>query len=565
MRTTIVLALTLFAFLSSPASANAAAGDSKSEAFQVDSLFATWNVPDSPGCAVAVMKDGRIAYQHGYGMADLSHNIKITPDTVFYVGSMSKQFTATATYMLAQEGKISLDDPIRKYVPEVPDFGVPITLREMLAHTSGLRDYEQLLRFDGWRLDSPDLLTDGDVLYVISRQKELNFPPATDFAYSNTNYELLGQVVSRVSGQSLRQFTTTRIFEPLGMRHTHFRDNHGEVVKDLASPYEEGHDAFFLSIPNYDTVGATNVVTTLGDLALWDQNLYTGRTGGADLIRQLLEAGKLNDGTPLNYGNGWFINTVGGLKIEETGAAGDAGYIVDMTRFPDEHLSVATLCNLASIDPQGLGIQIGDIYLNGKVSAAIAAAKAAPSAQLTPEESSKYLGTYVAPGQNFVLQIAQRADGLWARWYWGPTWIDGRIEALGENRLRFPAVEEIDFQSDGNLTLKDRGSGMRLRTLRYTRVPEYKPTAADLSQFAGRYSSRELDAPYNVTLEGDSIVIHPPKMGPRPLAPLASDLFVGSGMRVHFTRDSAGAVSGFLMSGAWNRVQNLRFEREMQP
>jgi len=172
-------------------------------------------------------------------MADLDHNVKITRATVFYVGSMSKQFTAMAILMLVQDGRISLDDPIRKYVPEVPDFGVPITLRQMLAHTSGLRDYAQLLWFDGWRLDSPDLLTDGDVSYIVSRQKELNFPPGSDYAYSNTNYELLGHVVSRVSGQSLQQFTTARIFEPLGMQHTHFRQNHGEVIRDLATPYED--------------------------------------------------------------------------------------------------------------------------------------------------------------------------------------------------------------------------------------------------------------------------------------------------------------------------------------
>ena len=189
-------------------------------------------------------------------------------------------------------------------------------------------------------------------------------------------------MVSRVSGQSLQQFTTTRIFEPLDMLHTHFRQNHGEVIRDLATPYEDGHSVFLVSVPNYDTVGATNLVTTLDDLSRWDQNLYIGRIGGPDLVRQLLEPGKLKDGIPLSYGNGWFVNTLTGLKIEETGAAGDAGYIVDMTRFPDQHLSIAVLCNLASIDPQALGIRIGDIYLNGQVSAAITAAKAPAPAQL---------------------------------------------------------------------------------------------------------------------------------------------------------------------------------------
>ena len=561
----VALLIALAAFTSR--ATNVFAADSSAQASQVDRLFGSQSNPTSPGCAVAVMKDGDPAYEHGYGMADLDHNVKITRATVFYVGSMSKQFTAMAILMLVQDGRISLDDPIRKYVPEVPDFGVPITLRQMLAHTSGLRDYEQLLWFDGWRLDSPDLLTDGDVLYIVSRQKELNFLPGSDYAYSNTNYELLGHVVSRVSGQSLQQFTTARIFEPLGMQHTYFRQNHGEVIRDLATPYEDSHGVFLVSVPNYDTVGATNVVTTLDDLARWDQNLYLGRIGGPELVRQLLEPGKLQDGIPLTYGNGWFVNNLGSLKIEETGAAGDAGYIAGMTRFPDQHLSVAILCNLASIDPQALGIRIGDIYLNGRVSAAIAASKAPAPAQLrlSPELSAKVVGTYVAPGENFILKIQRLPDGLWAHWFWGPSSINGQIETLAENRLRFPGIEQMDLGIDGNVSLKERGSGMRLRSTEYTRVPEYQPREADLLQFSGTYSSKELDVPLAVSLEGPRLILRTPKAAPCLLVALARDLFVGSGMRVRFTRDSRGAVSGLLLSGRWNRVQNLRFERMAAP
>ena len=561
----VALLIALAAFTSR--ATNVFAADASAQASQVDRLFGSQSNPTSPGCAVAVMKDGHLAYEHGYGMADLDHNVKITRATVFYVGSMSKQFTAMAILMLVQDGKISLEDPIRKYVPEVPDFGVPITLREMLAHTSGLRDYEQLLWFDGWRLDSPDLLTDDDVLYIVSRQKELNFPPGTDYAYSNTNYELLGQVIGRVSGQSLQQFTTTRIFEPLDMLHTHFRQNHGEVIRDLATPYEDGHGVFLVSVPNYDTVGATNLVTTLEDLARWDQNLYLGRIGGSDLVRELLEPGTLKDGIPLTYGNGWFVNTVDGLKIEETGAAGDAGYLAGMTRFPDQHLSVAILCNSTSVDPQALGIRIGDVYLNGRVSTAIATAKAPARAQLRlpPGRFVKFVGTYIAPGENFVLRIRQRPDGLWAQWFWGASSIDGPIEALAENRLRFPGIEEMDFGIHGSVILKDRGSGMRLRSTEYTRVPEYQPTAADLLQFSGTYSSKELDVPLEVTLDGPRLSLHKPKTPPCPLLALARDLFVGSGMRVRFTRDPQGIVSGLLLSGRWNRVQNLRFERVAAP
>lgn len=196
-----------------------AGADSPSESARVDQLFTEWDKPTSPGCALAIMREGRVIYERGYGMADLDHDVKITPTTVFHVASMSKQFTAASVLMLAQEGKLSLDDQARKYVPELPDCGVPITLQHLLHHTSGLRDQWELLTLAGWRY-SLDLITDADVLAVLSRQKTLNFLPGSRFLYSNTGFTLLAQVVKHVSGQSFRAFTSNRLFLPLGMSHT---------------------------------------------------------------------------------------------------------------------------------------------------------------------------------------------------------------------------------------------------------------------------------------------------------------------------------------------------------
>ena len=232
---------------------SAAAQETTSESNRVDRLFAEWDKPTSPGCAVAVMKDGRIVHERGYGMADLDHDVKISPTTVFHVASMSKQFTAAAILMLAEDGKISLDDPVRKYVPELPDLG-PITLRQLLHHTSGLRDQWELLGLAGWRY-SLDLITDADILAVLSRQKALNFPPGSKHLYSNSGYTLLAQVVKRVSGQSFRAYTSTRLFSPLGMSQTFFRDDHAEIVKQAAYGYAPSKDGFKLSITNFDTVG----------------------------------------------------------------------------------------------------------------------------------------------------------------------------------------------------------------------------------------------------------------------------------------------------------------------
>jgi CubicO group peptidase (beta-lactamase class C family) len=566
MHLRFAVAVAIASLAAGPVRSIAAQPDPAIHAARVDQVFAAWNGPDSPGCAVAVMKDGRIVYERGYGLADLNHDVKITPATVFDVGSMAKQFTAAAILMLAHEDRLSLDDPIRQYIPELPNFGAPITLREMLHHTSGLRDYEQLLRFDGWRLDSPDLLTDGDILYILSKQKELNFPPGSDFLYSNTNYELLARVVSRVSGQSFPDFTTARLFHPLGMSHTHFRVDHGEVVKNLAYAYERKNGRFDLSIPNYDTVGATNLLTTVEDLARWDENFYSARVGGAEVIRQLQEPGRLNDGTQLVYAEGLFVGAPGGFKIVETGDAGDAGYSANLSRFPDHHLSVATLCNNRPIDSNDLSNRVADIYLDGKLSAALAAAAGVPgSFQPDPKQLAARAGIYVDRDENFALRLEQRGQSLWAESLTGPSALGpAQLESLGPNRFRGLGMKELQFADDPNrheLTVTRWG----VPPLHCSRVPEYKPTIAELREFAGLYSTPELDVPYYLTLEGGSLVLHPPKRAAAPLKPIAADLFIGSNRRVRFTRDAQGHVSGLLMSGPWNRVENLRFQRVLPP
>ena len=315
----------------------------------VDELFEKWDSTASPGCALSVMKGGQIVYKCGYGMADLDQDIPIRPDTVFHVASVSKQFTATAIVLLAQEGKLSLDDEVRKYVPELPDFGVPITLRHLIHHTSGLRDQWALLGLAGWRY-SLDLITDDDVLQVMARQKAMNFQPGEEHLYCNTGYTLLAQVVKRVSGRSFRDFTTERIFRPLGMQRTHFRDDHAEVVKHQAYGYERAKDSFRLSVTNFDTVGATSLLTTVEDLALWDENFYEPRVGGNALIQQLLRRGKLNNGKELDYAFGLVHGKYRGLATVDHGGA-DAGYRADLLRFPEQHFSVACLCNLADTNP----------------------------------------------------------------------------------------------------------------------------------------------------------------------------------------------------------------------
>src|SRR5262245_53754702 len=227
---------------------------------RVDKIFAHLDKTDSPGCALAVIKDSQIIYKRGYGMADLDHDIPIKPDTVFHVASISKQFTAMAIMLLAKQGKLSLDDKVQKYIAELREFDQPITIRHLLQHTSGLRDQWELLIMSGWRL-SEDVVRDEDILDLVWRMKALNFQPGERYVYSNTGYTLAAQIVKRVSGQSLREFAEANIFTPLGMARTFFRDDHAVIVKNQAYAYVGApNNGFKLSVPNYVTVGASSLL-----------------------------------------------------------------------------------------------------------------------------------------------------------------------------------------------------------------------------------------------------------------------------------------------------------------
>lgn len=559
MRSRLAL-LILFAATNAPGamaqSPPAASSDNPSK--RVDDLFQKMDTTVSPGCALSVMQGGRIIYERGYGMADLDHNVPITPATVFHVASMSKQFTAASILLLAQDGKLSLDDPVRKYIPELPDFGTPVTIRQLIHHTSGLRDQWDLLGLAGWRY-SLDLITDDDVLSVISRQKDLNFPPGSKHLYSNTGYTLLAQIVKRVSGQSFREFTTARIFEPLGMKSTHFRDDHAEIVKNIAYGYEPAGATFRISITNFDTVGATSLLTTVEDLQKWDENFYHPAVGGEALIKKMLEPGKLNNGEKLDYASGLGIGTYRGLNtVDHDG--GDAGYRSDLIRFPDQHFSVACLCNLAATDPSNLTRKVAEIYLGKEMKPAEAAhSETGKGVTLTTEQLRARAGTYLNPDDDRVLRFLVREGKLQVAF--GSSDSSFELKPMSENQFRvLVAPVNLTFQktesgSPGEVVLKwDDG-----KPNQFLAVPGFSPSASQLDEYIGAYSSEEIDPLFELKLEQGKLVLYRPKNKPDILEPVTLDFFVGSIGNVRFTRNSSGRISGFTLSTG--RVKNLRFEK----
>ncbi len=333
---------------------------------QVDAVFARWDRSDSPGCAVGVIEEGELTYELGYGMANLDWDIPITPETVFYVGSVSKQFTAAAVALLAQEGTISLDDDIRMYFPEMPEYKRPITVRHLIHHTGGVRDIYTLMSLAGLRI--ADVYPDDEAVALIASQQETNFVPGDEYLYSNSDYFLLAQLFKRAADTTLRDYAEEQIFGPLGMTDTHFHDRPDHVLKRRAlsygmNPRAAATEQFVITyLGNFDKVGAGGLYTTVRDLLLWDRNFYTGDVGGQQVLDQIHTRGILNDAAELDYAFGLIIGDYRGLKTVGHGGS-MMGFRAEYLQFPEQRFSVAITCNLGNINPGGLARQVADIYL----------------------------------------------------------------------------------------------------------------------------------------------------------------------------------------------------------
>jgi CubicO group peptidase (beta-lactamase class C family) len=330
---------------------------------EVDSIFAQWNKPGSPGCAVGIFRDGKILYEKGYGAADLENDIPISPATVFYVGSVSKQFTAMAAALAIKQGSLSVDDSIRKFLPELPAYADAITVRDLVHHTSGLRDYNTLIAIAGRRGDEAH--DNATVLRITARQKALNFAPGTEYLYSNTGYTLLALVVERATRTPFAAFADANIFKPLGMTETHFHTDSTRLVKRRAYAYSGSNGSFRLDTPSNERAGAGGIYTSVRELLLWDENFYTGRVGGKDVIEQLQTPGRLRNGTKFDYAWGLVPAKYRGARIVEHGGS-LGGYRAHLMRFPDQHTTFAALCNLA-INPGLLMRQAADVVMRDQL------------------------------------------------------------------------------------------------------------------------------------------------------------------------------------------------------
>ncbi len=556
--------ITLFATIALTGAKGQLAPETKE---RIDEIFIAWDTAWTPGVAVAVVHDGNLVYSNGYGLANLEYDIPVTPTTVFHIASVSKQFTTFAILLLEREGKLSLDDEVQKHIPELADFGVPVTLRQMAHNTSGLRDQWNLLGMAGWRLD--DVITTDQVLRLLSRQRELNFTPGDQYMYSNTGFTLLAEVVARVSGQSFAEFTKENIFDPLGMDNTLFYDDHRRIVRNRAYSYGRSGDGYNKRVLSYATVGATSLFTTVEDLALWALNFENPIVGDHEVIEKMNRRGIFNNGREGNYALGQSIGTYRNLNMISHGGA-DAGYRSFFARFPDQRTSVIVFSNDASFNSNRMAMRVASVVLEDHIEDTPPREereeREIPEGVKLPQATlERYTGHFMLQPDNYAI-ITLDDDTL----YYHTTSNRRRTSLIPLSDTEFiteTGGSRINFETDR------RGEPVRLilrpnrDSVTAERVEPFIPEEADLDQYTGEYYSQELDITYILTVsEGRDgnrrLTANHVRLGTMTMSPLTPDHFSAGQWfinRVTFIRDENGEINGARMSGS--RVRNLWFEK----
>jgi CubicO group peptidase (beta-lactamase class C family) len=526
---------------------------------QIDRIFKEWDTATTPGVSVAVIQKGKVVFEKGYGIANLEYGIPIGPDTVFHVASVSKQFTAMAIVLLESDGKLSLDDDIHKYLPELQDYGAKVTIRNLLQHTSGIRDQWQILGLAGWSLS--DVITQDQILRMLFRQKELNFPPGTRHLYSNSGFTLLAEIVTRVSGEPFPQFCAERIFKPLGMGHTHFHQDLTQLVPGRAYSYHQEGDGFASSPLNHANVGATSLFTTAGDLVEWLDNFRDPKVGGAKAVLRLQEPGVLSDGKKIDYGLGVALGSYRGLRTVSHGGS-DAGYRSEVMWFSGPELGVAVLSNLAGVNAERKAQEVAAVFIGDQMAPEAAKPADVEPAYVTadPKELGKYVGTYPIPAINQTFTLSMKDGKLLATGGGRPPL---ELRPVGPSHFyvrELKAHVEFTPGADGGMEARITQPGA-VNTSK--RIPESEARIADdLRPYTGEYWSEELETQYRIYIRDGILVGFQAHHGEFGLTPSIRDEFSTTlwfAPTITFLRDKDGQVTGMRIGGG--RVTGVSFER----
>ena len=527
---------------------------------KIDSLFTKWTNVNSPGCAVGIVRNDSLIFAKGYGMANLEYGVQNSPQTIFHMASVSKQFTAFSIVLLSRQGKLGLDDDVRKYLPWFPDLQQKITIRNLLNHTSGIRDQWQLLAISGTRLD--DVITQDQIIKVLSKQNALNFSPGEKYSYSNSGFTMLAEIVKSTSGQTLRRFTDSAIFKPLGMTNTHFHDDYTEIVKDRAYSYQRsGNIHFTNSILSYSNVGATSLFTNVTDMSKWVMNFYDHKLGDQKDIDLLTQKAKLNNGQELTYALGIVSDTYKGWR-RYSHSGGDAGYRTHVVVFPDLKMGFIVFSNLGDFNPGGKVYEMADLFIKDTVTQKDPLKKGprdrATAVLIDTISVMKFMGDYISDeGLPFHFELRNRL--LYYQIF------DENSYLIKELKDTFSIAQQPEVKFVFGIKARDTTADLftpdeNYHLKKYTK--DKAKTDSELKAYTGIYYCPELDCRYSMILKDHHLILSNAKYEDVKLSMINEDHLTNENWwmnHLEMIRDLNHKIIGFEVNSG--RTMHLRFNK----
>lgn len=519
----------------------------------IDPIFKGYTQAGSPGVAALIVKDGEVIFKKGYGLANLEHDIPITPTTVFDIASVSKQFTGFAISTLIQQGKILPGDDIHKYLPWVPQFAQPITVGNLIHHTSGLRDWPEALHAAGWRWD--EAFAWEDIMRMVKKQHDLDFVPGSQYQYSNTGYNLLAAIVEKLTGKTLADWLNENLFKPLGMNSTQVLVDYSKVVKNLAGAYYNDGTVYHKSNDELTAFGSSSIFTSVEDLSKWVIRLQKGLDEKDPVFLRMTETGKLNNGKSITYAYGLSVTNTDGVKnISHDG--GWAGFATIISNYPDERLSIILLSNAGGFDPYGYANAVAKLFLKNQPKAAQSREdlSAKPTVNVDTMILRKYAGSYQ----------------LGPNWFVTLTLENGKLMTQANGEDKFPTEMKSDTvlwvpgyrASMTFLQITDKAGALKYKGKVSPRITPFKVDPSKFGQYTGTYYSKELETTYRITLENGKLVAHHMRLGDFNLDAniVSPETFSSSNGSLKFFKDKNNNIAGFNLSGG--RIRNIVFDRQ---